>query len=216
MIRALSLLIAALLTSTAAFAHHSFAMFDLEKEITLKGAVKEFHWTNPHVWLEINVKDDQGRTTTWGFEMGAPGMLARPGWKSRTVKPGDEVTVITNPLKTGEPRGRLVRVTLPDGRVMGPGGIPPSPPAANNTRTPETSEYTIAYATFAPLNTAVFVANADGSSERVLVPGSVMDSNASFSPDGNSVLFTSRRNGSADIYRVRIDGSQLERLTDDK
>src|SRR5262245_27293841 len=75
--------------------------------------------------------------------------------------------------------------------------------------------YTIAYATFAPLNTAIFIANHDGSEQRMLVSGANRDSNASFSPDGRWVLFTSRRRDSADIYRVRVDGTQLERLTDD-
>lgn len=106
-------------------AHHSFAMFDFEKQVTLQGTVKEFHWTNPHVWLEIAVLDAKGGTTAWSFEMGAPGMLARTGWKSRMLVAGDKVTVVANPLKSGEPRGRVVTVTLPGGRVMGPGGIVP-------------------------------------------------------------------------------------------
>jgi Tol biopolymer transport system component len=75
--------------------------------------------------------------------------------------------------------------------------------------------YTVAYASFGPVATALYTANADGSHERRLLDGSVLDMNPSFSPDGRTVIFTSRRNGSADIYRVRIDGSDLERLTDD-
>jgi Tol biopolymer transport system component len=75
--------------------------------------------------------------------------------------------------------------------------------------------YTIAYASFGPLNTAVFVANADGTGERILLPNPVLDSNPSFSPDGRWVLFTSRRDGSDDIYRIHTDGSNLERLTAD-
>ncbi len=74
--------------------------------------------------------------------------------------------------------------------------------------------YTVAYASFGPLNSAIFIADADGSHERVLVAPSVLDSNPSISPDGQWVVFTSRRNGSADVYRVRPDGSGLERLTD--
>ena len=75
--------------------------------------------------------------------------------------------------------------------------------------------YTVAYASFGPLNSAIYVADADGSRERVVVDGPVLDMNPSFSADGRSIVFTSRRNGSADIYRVRLDGSGLERLTDD-
>jgi TolB protein len=75
--------------------------------------------------------------------------------------------------------------------------------------------YTVAYASFGPVNSAIFIADADGSHERVLISPSVQDSNPSMSPDGQWVVFTSRRDGSADIYRVRPDGSGLERLTDD-
>jgi hypothetical protein len=111
----------------SAWAHHSFAMFDLEKQVTVEGAVKEFQWTNPHCWLQVMVPDGKGGEQEWSFEMGALGMLARTGWKSSTVKPGDKVTVVMNPLKSGEPSGRLLKVTLPDGRVMGPGGNAPPP-----------------------------------------------------------------------------------------
>ena len=75
--------------------------------------------------------------------------------------------------------------------------------------------YTVAYASFGPLATAIYVADGDGSHERRLLEGSVLDMNPSFASDGRSVLFTSRRNGSADIYRVNLDGSHLQRLTDD-
>jgi len=111
----------------SAWAHHSFAMFDLEKQVTVEGAVKEFQWTNPHCWLQVMVPDGKGGEQEWSFEMGGLGMLARTGWKSSTVKPGDKVTVVMNPLKSGEPSGRLLKVTLPDGRVMGPGGNAPPP-----------------------------------------------------------------------------------------
>ena len=75
--------------------------------------------------------------------------------------------------------------------------------------------YTVAYASFGPLNSAIYVADADGRHERLLLSGSVLDTNPSFSPDGKSILFTSRRHGSADIYRAQLDGSGLERLTND-
>ncbi len=74
---------------------------------------------------------------------------------------------------------------------------------------------TIAYAGFGPLNTAVFVANGDGTQERMLAGNPALDSNPSFTPDGRAVLFTSTRDGSADIYRIRLDGTNLERLTND-
>jgi hypothetical protein len=114
----------------SAWGHHSFAMFDLEKQVTVEGTVKEFQWTNPHCWLQVAVPDGKGGTQEWSFEMGAMGMLARTGWKSSTVKPNDKVTVLMNPLKSGAPSGRLLEVTLPDGRVMGPGGSAPPPKPA--------------------------------------------------------------------------------------
>src|SRR5688572_9075473 len=76
-------------------------------------------------------------------------------------------------------------------------------------------QYSVAYASFGPVATALYVADADGRNERQLLEASVLDMNPSFSPDGRTVIFTSRRNGSADIYRVRVDGAGLERLTDD-
>jgi hypothetical protein len=122
------------IASPFAWSHHSFAMFDLDKEVTLQGVVKEFQWTNPHVWLQIVVTDDKGATTEWSLEAGAPGMLTRTGWKSSMLKANDKVTVVIHPLKSGAPSGSLMRVTLPDGRVMGPGGPalrPPAKPAEN-------------------------------------------------------------------------------------
>jgi len=126
--RTFLLLCAVIGVSSSAWAHHSFAMFDLDKEVTLEGVVKDLQWANPHVWLEIVVADGKGGSTTWSLELGTTGMLTRGGWKSSTLKPNDKVKVVINPLKSGEPSGRLVTVTLPDGRVLGPGGPSPPPP----------------------------------------------------------------------------------------
>lgn len=115
----------------AALAHHSFAMFDLEREVTVQAVVKELQYQNPHVWIEIMVPDGRGGETQWSIEGGAPGMMTRAGWKSSTLKAGDKVTLVMHPLKSGMPSGSLVRVTVPDGRVLGPGagGVPSPPPA---------------------------------------------------------------------------------------
>ena len=121
-------LLASFAVASSAWAHHSFAMFDLDKEVTLEGAVKDVQWANPHVWLEVDVADGNGGTKKWSFEMGTTGMLTRAGWKSSTLKVGDKVKVVCNPLRSGDPSGRLVTVTLPDGRVLGPGGPAPLPP----------------------------------------------------------------------------------------
>lgn len=122
------LLCVAMAAASSAWSHHSFAMFDLDKEVTLEGVVKDVQWANPHVWLEIVVPDGKGGGTKWSLEMGTTGMLTRAGWKSSTLKPDDKVKVVANPLKNGGTSGRLVSVTLPDGRVLGPGGPGPSPP----------------------------------------------------------------------------------------
>ena len=102
-----------------ALAHHSFAMFDADKTLEMTGTVKEFQWTNPHSWLQVVVNDQQGKPVEWSLEMGAPGGLARQGWKPKTVVPGDKVTVRVHPLKDGTAGGQFLSITLPDGRKMG-------------------------------------------------------------------------------------------------
>ncbi len=118
----------ALVAAWPAFAHHSFAMFDLAKDVTIQGSIKEFQFTNPHVWIQVMVPSAAGGETEWSIEAGAPGMMIRQGWRSSSLKPGDKVSLVIHPLKSGAPSGSLVRLTLPDGRVMGPGGGPPPPP----------------------------------------------------------------------------------------
>ena len=119
-------LLVVLLTGPSAAAHHSFAAFDLTREITLVGTVKEVQFTNPHVWVQMLVPDGKGGQVEWSIEAGAPGMLLRTGWKPNTLKAGDPVTIVTHPARSGATNGSLVRVTLQDGRVLGPGG-PPTP-----------------------------------------------------------------------------------------
>jgi hypothetical protein len=108
-------------SSSVAVAHHSFAMFDLGKEVTVEAVIKEVQFTNPHVWLQIVVTDDKKVATEWSIESGAPGMMLRNGWKPSTLKAGDKVTLTMHPLKNGSPGGSLVSVKVPDGRVLGPG-----------------------------------------------------------------------------------------------
>jgi Family of unknown function (DUF6152) len=110
--------------ASSASAHHSFAPFDRTKEVTLTGAVKEFQWTNPHAWIQIVVKDDQGRETEWGVECGSANMMARTGWKRTSLKPGDAVVATINPMRDGRPNGSLVEIKLADGTVLGPGDAP--------------------------------------------------------------------------------------------
>ena len=112
---------ALVLSCSVAGAHHSFAMFDLGKDLTVEAVVKEVQFTNPHVWLQIMVTDEKGVAIEWSIESGAPGMMLRNGWKPSTLKPGDKVTLTMHPLKNGNPGGSLVSVKVPDGRTLGPG-----------------------------------------------------------------------------------------------
>lgn len=105
------------LFAMSAWAHHSFSVFDMETEITLEGELVEFEWTNPHTWAWINVTNEDGTVTKWGFEGMSPNYLGRRGWTRDTLKPGDRITVTANPLKSGEPGGTFLRCTLEDGTV---------------------------------------------------------------------------------------------------
>ena len=103
---------------TTAAAHHSFAMFDQSQQVTLKGTVSEFQWTNPHAWIHLDVPNANGVKDTWQVELNSPNNLKRQGWKSTSVKPGDQVTLVLNPLKDGSKGGLFVSITLPDGSVL--------------------------------------------------------------------------------------------------
>ena len=99
-------------------AHHSPAAFDRTKEVKLVGTVKEFRWQNPHTWIEVIVPDEKGKDVLWGVELTSPTYLIRAGWKSNIIKPGDKVTVMVNPVRSGEPSGIFRSLTLADGRVL--------------------------------------------------------------------------------------------------
>ena len=107
------------LTAGAAQAHHSFAMFDMTKEVTVSGTVKQFQWTNPHAYIQLNAKDEQGRDVEWSMEMGAPMYLYARGWRPSSLKAGTRVTVTLNPLRNGRPGGVVRDVTGADGKPIG-------------------------------------------------------------------------------------------------
>ena len=101
-------------------AHHSFAAeFDSNKQVKLTGVVTKIDWTNPHVWFYIDVKDESGKVTNWGWEMGPPHLLQGTGWTRTTMKLGDVVTVQGSLAKNGSNRGNARNVTTPDGKKMG-------------------------------------------------------------------------------------------------
>ena len=110
--------LAALAASGVAFAHHSFAMFDRDKEVVLTGTVHEFQWTNPHAFIEFDVPTAKGEAERWSVEMNSPNNLTRQGWKSTYLKAGDKVTVTLNPLRDGKKGGLFVAIVLADGKVI--------------------------------------------------------------------------------------------------
>lgn len=97
-----------------ASAHHSFAMFDPAKVVTLQGKVKEFRWVNPHVSLFVDVAAPAGETGVWSVELTSPGNLTRLGWSRQSLKPGDRVAVEVNPLRDGQHGGGFRKATLLD------------------------------------------------------------------------------------------------------
>ena len=133
MLRAIRVGLLTAVMAVPAFAHHSFAMFDTAKPVTLTGVVTSFEWTNPHAYIEVDVPDAKGGQTHWSIELGSTSILMRAGWKFNTLKKGDKVVALVSPLRTGEPGSLLNRITLADGRVLlngGPGAAAtPAPPA---------------------------------------------------------------------------------------
>ena len=106
----------AVVASASLLAHHGSASFDTEKELTLKGTVTEWLWANPHCFLKIDVKDESGTVRNWNLELGNPTDISTQGYRRNTFKVGDAVTVVTQPVKSGAPVGRIRSVTMADGR----------------------------------------------------------------------------------------------------
>lgn len=119
-----------LLSGGSAVAHHSQAMFDRSKPVTLKGVVKKFEWTNPHILLEMLVQEGNGAGTEYFLEGLSPGVLRRQGWSFEVLKPGDKIVAVMYPLYDGRPGGRMVSVTTADGKVFGTAAPPPAPAPA--------------------------------------------------------------------------------------
>ena len=108
-------------------AHHSFAMFDNDNQIKLQGKVTDFQWTNPHVYIELDVGDDASGHKVWTIECANPGILNRVGWKFNMIEKGDPITIVVAPMRTGQPAALLKAIKLADGRIFNNGG--PAGPA---------------------------------------------------------------------------------------
>lgn len=107
------------LTTVPALAHHSASMFDRNSARVLEGTVKEFQWTNPHAWLQVEVVDAAGGTVEWSVELGGINSLARGGYRPSTFKPGESIAVHVAPLSDGGPAGLFLGARLADGTVLG-------------------------------------------------------------------------------------------------
>lgn len=122
-IQVLAVLSALVAVTTPVAAHHSFAIFDHARSLTLQGTVREFQWTNPHGYIRLQIDSGLEDVPEFSLELTSINMLRRAGWRSTDLKSGDKVTVITAPLLDGEPGGLLLELTTADGRKL----VPPVP-----------------------------------------------------------------------------------------
>ena len=119
-----ALLALGVLSGGPVLAHHSFAPYESTLQIKLSGVVSEFRWVNPHVYIEIDAADEKtGEKRHWLIEGASTSILNRAGWKFNMIKPGDRITVIVSPLRTGEPAALLKQITLADGRKFSNGAV---------------------------------------------------------------------------------------------
>ena len=107
------------LTPRPVLAHHSASMFDSAKVIELTGTVKEFQWTNPHVWIQLEVAGPDGAKQEWSIEGGGPNSLSRQGWRPTTFKFGAAVTLRVNPMRDGSAGGLFVGAKFADATTLG-------------------------------------------------------------------------------------------------
>ena len=115
-----------LIVSVPVVAHHANAVFDVGKRVTVKGTVTEWFWANPHCLLRFDVKDERGGLVHWVAETQAPPNMTPFGWSKQSFKPGDEVTLTLEPVKNGQPLGRILQAVLPDGKTLVAGAALPA------------------------------------------------------------------------------------------
>ena len=107
-------------TSGAVMAHHSFAMFDQEHPMEVTGVVKDYKYTSPHTFIILDIKDKDGSVESWNLEGGSPSALARDGWTNKSLKPGDELQLTIDPLRSGAPGGawNVNKIRFKDGKPI--------------------------------------------------------------------------------------------------
>ena len=101
-----------------AYAHHSAAMFDANKTVTITGAVKDYKWANPHAMIEVLAAGDKGAQTVWNIECSTPNILVRKGWSINSLKVGDTVTIQAHPMRDGTQAGLLMTVSTAGGATL--------------------------------------------------------------------------------------------------
>jgi hypothetical protein len=116
----ISTLVIALGQMNPALAHHSMAMFDKSQELTIEGTVIEWHFANPHAWLQISAPHDGNQEVVWGLESSSTRFLITQGYRRTSMQPDDTVSVDYYPMRDGSPGGSIVRVRLADGTLLGP------------------------------------------------------------------------------------------------
>lgn len=105
--------------AAVALAHHSSAMFDKETVREAAATVREFQWTNPHIWIQILIENEDGAIEEWSIEGGGTNTLFRRGWRPNTFEAGDEIRIRFNPMKDGSPAGGFVGARFADGSTLG-------------------------------------------------------------------------------------------------
>jgi hypothetical protein len=117
--KAIILSVGLLFVGQQALSHHSNAMFDQDTVLEMSGTVKEFQFTNPHSWVQVDVVDANGKAAEWSLEWGSPNNLGRQGIRPSTFPPGAKVMVRTYPMKDGSPGGLFIGARFEDGKVIG-------------------------------------------------------------------------------------------------
>ena len=129
--RSLAILLTGLSVCAPAWAHHGAAAYDRTVTLTMKATVSEFVFRNPHILISFDAPDEIGKVIHWNAEGGSPTSLARPGWSWKTLKAGDQVTVVGNPARGMEAKDTrvmaLTRLILPNGEVVGQQTLTPDP-----------------------------------------------------------------------------------------
>jgi len=126
---ALCVAVGVLGASASAVAHHGAATFDTGKKLVMEGTVTEWVWSNPHCFLKFDVPEQDGTVRKWAVETSNPSDMVNRGWNRRSFRAGDRVTVTVEPVKSGNPVGRLLQVMLADGRILSTQGGGAAPAA---------------------------------------------------------------------------------------